>query len=158
MPVPARGFVLLITLVSVVAGCDRKPTFQTNYEPMYRAAKALKAATAVGLSSQQLGERLQEFATEVSIAADRAETPEEKALVAAHLAALDAYKDSHAVWNSTIQSYSQVNDDLEPLVAKYKLPVTNGKFADGAIQVIWKAASGHVDKATALYYRRASPK
>jgi hypothetical protein len=148
----------IIALLSVATSCDRKPSFQAKFEPLYRTAKTVQASTAIGLSYQQLGERLQGLATELSIAADRAETPEEKALVAAYLAALEAYKDSHAVWNSKIESYSQVTPDLEPLVAKYKVPVSDGKFDDGAIQAIWQAASGKVDKATTLYYQRASSK
>lgn len=158
MRVSARVIMAAVVLLGIGGGCERKPTFQAKFEPMYRASKTVQAATGVGVSYQQLGELLQRFATEVSIAADRSETPEEKALVAANLAALETYKDSHAVWNSTIQSYSQVTPGLQPLVGKYKLPVTDGKFDHGAIQVIWAAASEHVNKATALYYQKGSTK
>lgn len=158
MRVSARVLIPAVVLLMVGGACDRKPTFQAKFEPMYRTAKTVQASTGVGVSYQQLGELLQKFATEVSIAADRSETPDERALVAANVAAFEAYKDSHAVWNSTIQSYSLVMPELQPMVSKYKIPVTNGKFDDDAIQVIWAVASEHVNKATALYYQKGSSK
>ena len=154
MRISAGRVITVIALVFGATACSRTPTVQVKFEPLYRAAKAIQASTAVGLSYQQLGELLLTLGTEVSIAADKAEAPEEKALVAAYVSVLEAYKDSHSVWNATIQSNSRVTRDLEPLVAKYKLPASGGTFEDGAIQMIWQSASTRVDNATALYYQR----
>jgi hypothetical protein len=157
----AYGLAMAIFLFHFNA-CDwRRSGRQAKFEPLYRSAKAMQAATGVGLSYQQLGELLQKFATEVAIAADNSETSEEKVLVAAYGEALMKYKDSHTVWNAQIQSESRVTDDVEPLVAKYKLPIREVSagfrfFENGAIQRIWEEASGAVNKATALYFGKSA--
>lgn len=158
---------IVVSLLGVLclAACQRE-SVQTKFEPLYRAAKTTQAATGVGVTYQRMGELLQTLAAEIAIAADKTETPEEGTIVSAYLEALATYKDSLSLWHAQIESYSTVTPELEPLIAKYKLKVTEltdggrplgiSHFDPGSIQQVWEVGSKQVDKATRLYYHKSA--
>src|SRR5688572_29723901 len=83
-------------------GCSRTASDEAlrteRFGPLHRAARSIDGAIAVGVSYVRFGELLQVFATELLLATDRAANDADRALVAAYSEALDAYKDSAAVW------------------------------------------------------------
>jgi hypothetical protein len=168
-----RQIFALAVVVVGTATCARQPSLQAKHEPLYRAAKSVEGAIAVGVTYQTFGELLQSLATEVLIAGDRANSDEEKALVAAYAELLTNYKDSSTIWKHQIESSKYewakdqivVGDELVPVAAKYKLPVTE-LTAYGAkwkalpadsTQRVWVVAGEQATKATRLYYGTPAP-
>lgn len=114
-----RSAFLILAAVGLVAlaGCEgSKPPPQAvppkpappaielaKFDATYRTAKAISAAFSVGVNYERFSELLQAFATEVSIAADRAISPEEKKLVTDYRDLLALYADLSTIWQDHIK-------------------------------------------------------
>ena len=87
--------------VRVLRGPASKPTVADPrpevIEPVYRAATELRATQDIGMNRQRFGDLLQKFATEITIARDRAESPREQQVIQGYSDVLQIYKDSAAV-------------------------------------------------------------
>lgn len=75
---------------------------QEVFEPLYRIATELKAGQEVGMNREKFGTLLQQFATELTIATDKAESPEEQQICSGYSDVLSIYKDAGKVWDVQI--------------------------------------------------------
>ncbi len=73
-----------------------------KFDAVYRAAKAVKEATGVGVNFPRYSELVQALATEASIARDKASSPGEQALAQRFTMILAAYRDSVTLWQHKI--------------------------------------------------------
>lgn len=73
------------------------------FEPVYRIATELKAGQEVGINREKFGALLQQFATELAIAQDKAKTVAEQDVCDGYSEVLDTYKDAGAVWDVQIR-------------------------------------------------------
>lgn len=76
---------------------------QKKFEPVYRAAKAVEASANIGMDNHKFNDLLQTFATEASIAQDRADTANEREVVAEFKRVLEIYTDSKTLWDKKIK-------------------------------------------------------
>jgi len=119
------------------------PVDVAKFEATYRSVKATQGALAVGVDHATFRALLQTLATEISIAQDKAITPEEQKVLSEYRVVLDIYKDSLAIWDRDITSHDyrkgvaglpedeiHVNEDLAPLVARYNLSTESRTQAD----------------------------
>ena len=162
---------MLIILIGVLfVGCSPKVD-QKKFENLYRAAKAVDGAIAVGVNYQKFGGLLQDLSTELSIANDKAKSDTEKELLKRYSEVLTTYQDSANVWKGKIEGarYDWIpsgqvylENELRPIVTKYSLPTeshviqTTGHnfetISENAIQVIWRKGHEQLEKATKIYY------
>jgi hypothetical protein len=144
---------------------------QKKFEPLYRSAKAVQASLAVGLTYAKFGELLQAFATEVSIAKDKASTAKESELVRLYREALLTLQDSNLLWKAKVAGagYDFIPDgriivapELQPTVEKYQIQTrkermqysktTFDSIAEESIQLVWAKAGEQLDMASKAYY------
>lgn len=76
---------------------------QEIFEPVYRVAVELKAGQDVGINREKFGGLLQKFASEISIAKDKAENSSEQRVCAGYSRLLETYKDAAKVWDVKIE-------------------------------------------------------
>jgi hypothetical protein len=146
-------------------------SWQAKFEPLYRAARALDGALAVGTSYADFNALLQRFATEMIVADDRAQSQGEKELVGSYRDLFVTYKESATVWKHQIDSAKYdwlkgdifVDAELRPIIAKYKLskseltreyPRTYETIPGDSVQRVWEAVGPKSKKAVSLYFRR----
>lgn len=107
---------------------------QQSFEGVHRAAKAIDASIGVGINYIKFQELLQSLATEISIARNKVKSPGEKDLLGIYVEVLSMYHDSAVLWSHKIehsgevgvegtggQQYDYVDEELSPIIAKYKL-------------------------------------
>ncbi|MBZ5500144.1 MAG: hypothetical protein LAP85_27430 [Acidobacteriia bacterium] len=172
----------LILLVLISAACFRpKETTgaqvdHAKFEPVYRAAKSIQAAISVGLNYQKMGELLQNFATEILIAKDKAESDMERLLVARYGEALPIFKDSLALWNEQIDSskyewlkgYLVCEGDVAVIAGKYKLQKEEKDLAGvgrklpvipvSSVQALWLQADLKLQEGNKIYNAKIGQK
>jgi hypothetical protein len=73
-----------------------------KFDAVYRAAKSVKEATAVGVNFTRYSELVQALATEASIARDKATSPGEQTLAQRFAGVVTAYRDSATLWQHKI--------------------------------------------------------
>ncbi len=176
MPLRRSLISLLIFLLAAVA-CSKPQKKaaidQAKFEPLYRAAKAVQGSTSVGVNYLKFSELLQTFATELSIAKDKAQTANEKKLVEMYAGVLTDYSDSLSIWTAknVAVSAKQIFGDLIPAnaildaAARQGLPVTDeektslytGPFKwksipANSIEIVWKSAGVKQSRANEFYY------
>lgn len=71
---------------------------QVKFEPLYRSGKAIEGALGTGVSLMKFGELLQNMATEIGIAKDKATRPDEIAMVSQFGQALAMFVSSRQTW------------------------------------------------------------
>jgi hypothetical protein len=76
---------------------------EQKFGALYRAGKAMEGGVAVGITYAKFGERLQDMATELSIANEKAHTEAERELVAAYGQALSTFSRALLAWNAKIE-------------------------------------------------------
>lgn len=172
----------LILLVVVSAACSKQkemtgPQFDhAKFEPVYRAAKSIQAATSVGLNYQKTGELLQNFATEILIAKDKTESDGERLLVARYEEALPIFKHSLALWKEQIDSskyewlkgYLSCEGDVAVIADKYKLKKEEKDLAGvgkklsvipaSSVQVLWLQADLKLQEGNKIYNAKIDQK
>lgn len=176
-----------IPLLLTLAGCRKAPppsppappmvkrpaVDQKKMDPLYRAAKSIQASQTVGVNYQKFGELMQAFATEISIAKDRASSQKEQQLVTSYAAALVTLHDSGVLRKEQIDDSRYnfipagrifVEQSLAPIVAKYSLAKKTHKgygrpwesISADSIQILWSKASEQIDAANKLFYEEES--
>ena len=123
-----------VTSFACKTGPSQEEQRVERFRSLYRSARSVEGAIAVGVSYVKFGEILQVFATELLIAKDAAKDDSDRALVAAYAEVLDVYKDSAAIWKQANESAGEewmkgrtfVTETLQPIATKYKLP-TKGR-------------------------------
>jgi hypothetical protein len=121
-----------LALVSSMAyGCSREPD---HLEALYRSARSVNAATAVGVNYAALGDLVRALATEVMIANDRAGNGPDKAVVTAFEKVLLDYKESLDAWKRKIDGAGAGTED--------------------AMQAAWAKADKDTNTAVSLYLAR----
>jgi hypothetical protein len=170
---------LVLVVMSALTACKREPPpppvkqpviDQKKFEPLYRSAKTVQASLDVGLTYAKLGDLLQAFATEISIAKDKASTPKETELVGMYRNALLTLQDSGLLWKHKLAGagYDWIPDgrifveaELLPVVEKYEIPTKHERtsFSKGftsipekSIQLVWAKAGEQLQTANKLYY------
>jgi hypothetical protein len=132
---------LLLTIIGALAvsGCSEvepesqapepevaKPKVrQEIFELVYRSATELKVGQEVGMNREKFKTLLQQFATELTIAKDKTESPEEQLICTGYSDVLAIYKDAGKVWDVKI-SVPSLNYNAE---ARMKILVTAGNIA-----------------------------
>ncbi len=120
-----------------------------------KALRRIEAAVQVGVNFQQYGQLLIEAKSQVNEASAKLPDGELKRELNE---AMEAYVDAGRVWNNKIQGY-MILADSEPgktVIPKYSLRTTTESRgrqeanADEAIQVIWRVAKEHLERAAAL--------
>lgn len=106
-----NALVVWLVLSSVGCGLGHKtapakaspsPTIdQARFEPLYRSGKAVEGAMSTGVSLIQFSELLQNLATEVGIAKDKATRPDELAMVGRFNEALATLVLSRQTWQDS---------------------------------------------------------
>lgn len=136
----------------------------TKFDGLNRAAKKIEASTSVGVSYQQMGELLQNLATELSVAKDKISSNKEKTIFGQYSDILDAYKDSHLLWKYKIEDHAggkvwamdniiKVDEyrlDLIPIISKYNISerkISNfSTISADSIKDIWRKAHEDLNK------------
>jgi hypothetical protein len=175
---------LALTLV-VTAACtkpiDPPPAppatiTQRIFEPVYRASKAIQGSIAPGVTYAKLGELLQHFATEITIAKDQQMNDLDKRLHQLYIEAFAAYDFSHDLWSQKLKAsedywngeipvgYPDIEPQFAPSLALYKVLTNTRKMrysgraftsvAGDSIQHVWSKADEIVAEATEMYYGR----
>jgi hypothetical protein len=141
----------------------KKPAVdRAQFESLYRSAKRIQSAAQIGVNYLKMSELVQSFATEASIAKDKASTEEEKELVDLYASALKAYADSRTLWKNKVKysdklwkglivysgenrdrngkvTNSMVNRELTPIVQRYNLELAD-QYAS-ITNLYWKSIS-----------------
>jgi hypothetical protein len=168
------------TIADVVADQQKwrkdRDQLSKDLEPLYRSAKAIQAATGVGVSYLKYSELVQAFATEHTVANDKASTTEADRIVDLFRNALKAYQDAGALWRHQIEfgkyedmysggvGYSikgHTEPELVRIVEEYKIPIRDGKlkYSQGAyqaipknsMQAVWPVADKRMNAAVEAY-------
>lgn len=106
----ARSYGIVLLMSLTLAGCSNPPAPVASqpdprpevYEPVYRVATELRSAQEVGTNRQRFGELLGKFATEVTMAKDRARSAKEQLVVGGYEEVLQIYKDAAKIWDVKI--------------------------------------------------------
>ena len=168
----SRGEVLkraipILLFLSVACSGVKPEIDQAKFEKLYRTAKAIDAATTVGITYAKLGELLQNFATEVSIAKDLSTMQSEISMVGTYEEALGIYRDSAQLWKASLDS---TIDDAIPYYSvgwigdKYGLqPIEYYRIANVMVipkdtfRLLWSLGSEKVNQANSVYSGKPQP-
>src|SRR4030095_10400373 len=160
------------------ANSKRSVIDQPKFEPLYRASKSIQGAIGVGLTYPDFGKLLQSFASEISIAQDRARSADEQQLVKHYADALSVFKDSATLWQKKIESgdswdgqifYTVISSPvsgpgtdprLAPIVEKYRLVTQDYRkygqhlvtISPASIQLLWAEAGKYLDAGNHQYF------
>lgn len=140
-----------------------------KFDGLYRATKAIDAAVAVSVTNPEFRKLLQAGATELSIAKDRAKTPDEIKVVDLFSQALSVYRDSLGLWDAQMKEENVIEktaivcagevadiaakNGLEPVEWSHpKIPV----IPRDSLQYLWALAGVKLRKANSFYYGNPS--
>ena len=120
-------------ILSVAVGSCASPTVPPidakKFDGLYRAAKTTEAAINMGINHEKFGDAIRAFATELSIATDKAGTDKERELVRLYSETLTAYRDSDEMWrlkiDSAIEKPVKSADDFDRKRLKLDTQFTN---------------------------------
>jgi len=162
--------IIIMSFAVAIVSCSGNQALRkidvTKFDAVYRAAKATEAAANVGVNYQEFGKLVQNLATEVSIAKDRASTPDESNLVSMYAGVLDSYKDSLAIWKAKIDLAGKdfpfkgaipCVGEIATIASKYELPPIEWPaggiplIPDECLQYLWVSASDRLNAANSLY-------
>ena len=73
---------------------------QKTFDGVSRASKAIDSAATVGVAYQKFAELVQNFATEMSVAKDKAKSSQEVEVFKAFITALETYNDALKLWTA----------------------------------------------------------
>jgi hypothetical protein len=156
---------LLLNLFAALSCGWFKPTVdQAKFEPAYKAMKSIQGATAVGVNYMRFGELLGNFATEVSIAADKTASDKEREILVHYATVLVIYNDSYTIWRTSLSSSRSellpqgrlvISEEIAPIVDKYYLPLKFHTFyginyrsidLHSSLQKLWDQASTKMNR------------
>jgi hypothetical protein len=148
-----------------------------KFEDLYRAGKAFDGATTVGVNYERFGELLQNLATEISIAAEKAKSQNEKEMLKQYAIVLAMYRDSHLVWKYQIKTKRYkgippeaiiVKPEMEYVIKRYSLNAEKWVLqrrgwtvvedidmviiSGDSIQKIWAVADKLLEETTKKYF------
>ncbi len=151
------GIILAAGLTASCGGGGEGTVRQPQFEALYRAGKALTAATATGVTQFQFGPLRQALATEVAIAKDRAQSGAERGMVETYDQALDIYSDAATVWSAGhgpvfVSSHPEVKRIVDTYAFDGQGVGDDFHFnAETAVGVIFRQASAKVAQAESIY-------
>jgi hypothetical protein len=155
------GSVVTITACLLVVSCSRRVD-QHKFESVYRAGKAIEGSLAVGVTYMKFTELVQSFATEVSVAKDKAANPAERQLVELYGEALTGCTDSLTVWKLKIENPRDTridvsdNADVRGIIDTYAIQdgdphAYSNLEPSGAMHLIWARVGAKLAAANRLY-------
>lgn len=160
-----RHLAWAVALLVALAGCSAGRSFDTTkFEPLHRAGRELREHVAGGVTLPVYREAIGKYATEVSLAAEKASGDREHEFVASHQKALEAFRDALTVWELKFKRRVPADTpataadapELPRLIDEY--PITGkgsgATFAfslDDAQQTIWTRATGSLAIADGIY-------
>jgi hypothetical protein len=106
------------------------------FEPLFRVATELKGGQDVGINRSQFGTLLQKFATEVTIAKEKSETPLEREAADAYGVVLQTYKDAAKVWDVKI-SLPQLKQQADEWYRQYAPVRDSGQYRGFLIAIAY---------------------
>jgi hypothetical protein len=174
------GAGLLILIASIIVYVNYLKVDREKFENLYRAGKTIGGATSVGVNYQKFGELLQNLATEISIASDKAKSENEKKLIESYREVLSIYNDSYLLWKYKFETPESVtsknlimikpdliNDkqNMKYIVKRYSLELHTGTVKlkgllewvdfegvpEDSIQKIWLVAKRLLDDTNKKY-------
>ena len=174
-PLPARvsqSDTALVSQSDNVRALKLARVTTATFEPVYRSAKAIQAATVSGVSYVKFRELMQGLATEIGIAKDHPLNEYDLKLIALYEEAFAHYKTSATLWmwkidwppekwdgDIPVWFVQKPDSALLNVAAAYDLPVTDHSMyklyktiPGDSVQRIWKHADAALDKATVTYY------
>lgn len=179
MAAPMRSLTCrcLVGISALVSGCSKstdtsatpeKTISRSKFEPVYRASKAIQAATGTGVTYEKFGELLQALSAEIAIAKDQELNQHEVHLMKLYDEALTHYRVSSELWSAKLQATNKIwkggiplMDTLAGVPETYDIPTSpQGEFPNvfilpsNSIQIVWQKADTVVDQATEVYYGR----
>ena len=158
-----KKIISLLVLAVLFSGCSGID--KNKFNDLNRSAKAIEGAVAVGVDHPKFADLLQNFSTEIAIVRDKVKSEKEAQLLAAYAGALDAYRDSAALWALELAgdeadraaNVIQVPQDLVSSLSKYAIPGLNVPDANGliviendSIQLLWALAKEKLNQAAIL--------
>jgi hypothetical protein len=170
-----RGQTALIAFICLLCSCrtanDVTASDVATFDKVYRASKAIEAATHNGTDYTTFASLVQTYATEIEVAKDTAKSDVGKELLGLYSDGLVKYDDSRKFWSITIESekngYIDLNDfhgatryELDQIINAYKVTLEDNLTAyppvrafkvDEGLSTIWNAAEIPVNKANAVY-------
>lgn len=164
---------VLVAITLLVAGCSQYSRLnQQKFESVHRAARLMRENVTGGVTIVKFRELVGAYATEVSLAADKAHTETERTFVGFHEAALKSYRDSLQVWtvklnqgggdlvtantNANSIGLEKIADDYS-IVGKALVPTLFRYSADELMQAAWHRGAAKLDAADALYRGEPAP-
>jgi hypothetical protein len=152
--------VALISLFTVACSKNNKID-QIKFESLYRAIKTLDTSATVGVNLIKFRELIQQTATELSIAKDKAIDQKEKDLVALYENALAPYIDSLALWNAQLESKDTLSgglicsSEVFGIAEKYQLKCLVWEnvsvIPKQSLQYLWAMGSEKIKLANSVY-------
>ncbi len=137
------GFVA--TTILACLGCSAESPRNTAADRAIKALRRVEAATDIGTNRAEYNSRLADAKTEFGDSTSNIKDPQ----ISAELSkAMEAYTDAAHLWSAEPLQFA---DLVVALREKYDLPrdvMGLDKRAD--VQIIWKAASAHIDEASRL--------
>jgi hypothetical protein len=134
---------------------------QTKYEQLQRAGRELRENVNQGVTLMVYRELVGKYATEVSLAADKAESEMERGFVAQHQKALEAFRAVLTLWNKQLKDNSKTvrvadGPEFKKIADDYSFmgTGTGDGFTfeiDTARQAIWTQAGNALDSADRTY-------
>lgn len=115
-----RFLAVALLLPLAPGGCSGPPAPQVAkpdprpevFEPAYRVAAELRSAQEVGMNRRRFGELLEKFATELTLARDKAQSAKEQQVIRGYDEVLGIYKDAAKIWDVKI-SVPEIKDVAE---------------------------------------------
>lgn len=150
---------VLVALCVLSLGCARGVD-QQKFDGVYRSGKSLEAALSVGVNYLRFGELVQAYATEVSIAQDKATNAAERDLVKLYAEALAGCQDSLLIWKLKLDQSGNLNVNSRPELRRiadvYGIEGQGSREyfnfdPDQAIRTIWAVISSKLSNANAVY-------
>jgi len=137
---------------------------QAKFEAVHRAGRDVREHTATGVALIAYRDLVGKYATEVSLARDKAASDLEKAFVGNHQRALTAYRDAATIWTLKLQGreFAHMGDEgYQRVVDDYSVPGTGTGVEhvfkiDDAIQIIWGKADAILKAADDIYLGQTS--
>jgi hypothetical protein len=161
------GIAIGLFFVFPTGSCARKPPQPiidtTKFDGVYRSAKATEAAANVGVTYAKLGELIQNFATEISIAKDRTANSQEVHLVSAYAEGMQIYQDSMVLWKAHIDerdasSGLTYSGETAAVAKKYQLPPIKSVvyektlvIPEDSMKYLWFLAADKLGQANSIF-------
>jgi len=121
-------------------------------EGVYKAGRAIAAATDVGVTAIRYSELVAAMASEYSIAGDSIHDRVDRDVLASFGHALDSYRAAADVWQLKIRGERRPRPDVATFLETQGIDISDGQIKsdlDGEMQRLWGAGRARLEQANA---------